>query len=114
MLDRARQPAVGPGVPRARKGRWHGVSVLLGERVRSLLRHCRDDDGRRLQLDLERLVAGQVEGHVQGALDLREGRPERAAAPRPAGEQREQTDHELARHPGGAEREGCAGIEDHP
>lgn len=86
MLDRTRQPAVGSGISRTRRERRYGVSVLLGERVGALLRYRADDDGRRLQLRFKRLVPGQVEGHLQGALDLREGCSERSTATGSAGE----------------------------
>lgn len=86
MLDRTRQPAVGSGVSRTRRERWYGVSVLLGERIGPLLRYRADDDGRRLQLRFERVVPGQVEGHFQGALDLREGCAECTTSAGTAGE----------------------------
>lgn len=67
----------------------------------------------RLQLEQQRVVSGQVEGTVQGALGVREGRSERSAETHPAGEQREQAGDELEGHAGGAAREGVAGAEDH-
>jgi len=56
--------------------------------------------------------AGQVEGSVRGEVDLREGRSQQPAEAHSAGKQREQAGNELARHSGGAAREGQAGRQD--